>query len=112
VFTLTSATAKTSVNFVCGNGTTVSGQSVFVVGNIPELGSWNTLNAIKLDANVYPIWTGVIQNLPVGTSVEWKCIKRNNSDNGNLVWEGGSNNLLTTPASPGGFWGSTTDGSF
>lgn len=112
VFTLTSATAKASVNFVCGNGTTVSGQSVFVVGNIAELGSWNTLNAIKLDANVYPTWTGVIQNLPVGTSVEWKCIKRNNSDNGNLVWEGGSNNLLTTPASPGGFWGSTTDGSF
>ena len=114
VFTLTSATAQTSVNFVCTNGTTTPGQSVFVVGNIPQLGGWNVANAIKLDPNVYPTWTGVIENLPPSTTIEWKCIKRNNNDNGNLVWEpDGSpnpNNIITTPGS--GYGGSTTDGGF
>ncbi len=114
VFALTSATARTSVNFVCANGTTTPGQSVFVVGNVPQLGGWNAANAIKLDPNVYPTWTGVIQNLPPSTTIEWKCIKRNNADNGNLVWEAdGSpnrNNIITTHGS--GYGGSTTDGGF
>ncbi len=114
VFTLTSAAAQASVNFVCTNGTTVPGQSVFVVGNIPQLGGWNVANAIKLDANVYPTWTGVIQNLPPSATIEWKCIKRNNNDNENLVWEpDGSpnrNNIITSPSS--GYGGSTTDGGF
>jgi alpha-glucosidase len=114
VFTLTSATAQASVNFVCTNGTTTPGQSVFVVGNIPQLGGWNVANAIKLDPNVYPTWTGDIQNLPPNTTIEWKCIKRNNNDNGNLVWEpDGSPNRNNTIATPGsGYGGSTTDGGF
>jgi alpha-glucosidase len=110
VFTLTSATAQASVNFVCTNGTTTPGQSVFVVGNLPALGSWDVANAIKLDPHVYPTWTGVIQHLPTGTALQWKCIKRNNADTGNLVWESGANNLITTPSS--GYGGSTTDGGF
>jgi alpha-glucosidase len=113
-FTLTSATVQTSVNFVCINGVTTDGQSVFVVGNIPQLGGWDAAKAIKLDPNVYPKWTGVIENLPPSTTIEWKCIKRNNNDNGNLVWEpDGSpdpNNTITTPGS--GYGGSTTDGGF
>lgn len=114
VFTLTSAPAQASVNFVCTNGYTTPGQSVFVVGNIPALGNWDPTRAIKLEPNNYPIWQGVIQNLPVNTTIEWKCIKRNNNDNGNLVWEpDGSpnrNNIIPTPGS--GFGGSTTDGGF
>ena len=81
---------------------------------IPALGNWDTTKAIKLEPNNYPIWEGVIQNLPVNTTIEWKCIKRNNNDNGNLVWESdGSpnrNNIIPTPGS--GFGGSTTDGGF
>lgn len=114
VFTLTSTPAQTSVNFVCTNGTTTPGQSVFVVGNIPQLGDWNVANALKLDPSVYPTWTGIIQNLPMSTTIEWKCIKRNNNDNGNLMWEpDGSpnhNNSITTPSS--GYGGSTIDGGF
>jgi hypothetical protein len=110
VFTLTSAPAQTSVNFVCANGATTMGQSVYLVGNIPQLGGWNVASAIKLDPNVYPTWTGVIHSLPINTSIEWKCIKRNESNTGNLVWEPGGNNTLTTPSS--GYGGSTVDGSF
>ncbi len=73
--------------FQCQNGTTVWGQNVYVVGNIPALGNWDTTKAVKLDATNYPTWTGTI-NVP-NQSFEWKCIKR---DVGAVVWEGGANN--------------------
>lgn len=113
-FTLSSAAPQTSVNFICTNGMTTTGQSVFVVGSTPMIGDWNVAHAIKLEPNVYPTWTGCIQDLPPDTTIEWKCIKRNNDNNGNLVWESdGSlnrNNIITTPNS--GYGGSTTDGGF
>ena len=76
VFTLTSATAQASMNFVCPNTNTVFGQSVFIVGSIAALGNWNTANAVKLDPSIYPTWTGVIQDLPTSTSFQYQCIKR------------------------------------
>jgi len=85
-----------TVNFTCNNGTTVWGQNVYVVGNVPELGSWNSANAIKLDPTSYPTWTGSLANMPASSNIEWKCIKR---DVGSVVWQGGANNSVTTPAS-------------
>ena len=115
VFTLTAVAARASVNFVCTNGTTVPGQSVFVVGDVAALGAWDPMKAVKLDPNNYPTWEGVIQNLPADTVVQWRCIKRNESDNGNLVREPdgagpGGNNVVKTSVS--GFSVTTTDGAF
>lgn len=91
-----SAAANVSVNFTCQNGTTYSGQSVYVVGNNTALGNWTAAAAIKLNPTSYPTWTGTIQ-LPVNTAIEWKCLKReeNNAAAG-VVWESGSNNSLNT----------------
>lgn len=88
--------ASVSVSFTCQNGTTYSGQSVYVVGNSAALGSWTAASAIKLNPTSYPTWTGTIQ-LPANTAVEWKCLKReeNNAAAG-VVWESGSNNALNT----------------
>ena len=88
--------ASVSVSFTCQNGTTYSGQSVYVVGNSAALGSWTAASAIKLNPTSYPTWTGTIQ-LPANTAVEWKCLKReeNNAAAG-VVWENGSNNSLNT----------------
>jgi alpha-glucosidase len=97
-FTLTSATAETSANFVCKNCNTGVGEACFAVGNVGQLGNWNVPSAIKLDPVSYPVWTGVIK-LPVSTSIEWKCVKRLESGGAAIAWESGSNNLLTTPAS-------------
>ena len=88
-------TGTVSVDFTCNNAYTEWGQNVYVVGNIPELGSWNTANAVKLDATSYPTWTGSVSNLPASTTVEWKCIKQ---DVGAVVWQSGVNNSVTTPA--------------
>ena len=94
--TVTDNSATVGVNFTCQNGSTVWGQNVYVVGSISELGSWNSANAIKLDATSYPTWTGTINNLPANTNIEWKCIKR---DVGSVEWQSGGNNSVTTGSS-------------
>jgi alpha-amylase len=89
---------QVSVSFSCQNATTVSGQSVYVVGSIPELGTWSPAAARKLDPTAYPTWTGTL-SLPASTSIQWKCIKRDEvNPNEDLVWEPGSNNTVQTPA--------------
>ena len=52
------------MSLTCTNGTTTSGQSVYAVGNIPQLGSWSPASAVKLDATNYPTWTATVANLP------------------------------------------------
>lgn len=92
--------------FICDNGVTVLGQSVYVVGSIPALGSWDPAQAVKLDPTNYPRWTGSISNLPAGTPVQWKCIKQGV---GAVVWQPDPNNSFTSP--PVGQVG-TTNGAF
>lgn len=114
-FTLESVTPETSVNFVCENGETVPGQSVYVSGSIEALGNWDPAKAVKLDPTIYydyitqpdnyvlgptkPIWTRVIHGLPVDTNIEWKCIKRNETDPTQVQWQSGDNNTKMTTAS-------------
>ena len=89
------------VCFTCDNGHTYFGQTVYVVGSIPELGNWDPANAILLSPDNYPSWKGTI-NVPPGTPCGWKCIKKD----GSLVeWQAGANNSY-----PG--TGSNTSGSF
>lgn len=88
-----------AVEFTCLNGTTYWGQSVYVVGNQPALGNWAPAAAIKLNPTAYPSWSGTIE-LPANSSIEWKCIKREEASPGQgIVWQGGGNNAFATPAS-------------
>jgi alpha-glucosidase len=93
-----------SVSFTCTNGTTTTGQSVYVVGNVPQLGSWSPASAVKLTPTSYPTWTGTISNLPPNTVIEWKCIKRQEANYPATAdqWQPGSNSLFTSPGSGGG----------
>ena len=103
---------EVSTLFVCDAGFTVPGQSVYVVGSVPRLGNWQAHDAVKLEPDgPYPRWTGAIDSLPPSTEIQWKCIKRAETGDTDTVvmWEPGSNNLLTTPASGEG---ETTAGSF
>lgn len=96
---------QVSVYFTCNNGYTVTGQDVYVVGNLNELGAWNTAQAKKLSPVNYPTWGDSIASLPSNTAVQWKCIKKQGTT---VVWQGGANNAFTTPLT-----GSTTaTGSF
>ena len=89
-------TGKVSVAFQCANGITSWGQSVYITGNIGDLGNWSPAGALKLDAGNYPTWAGTF-DIPANSSVEWKCIKRSESDpSAQLVWQSGANNRLQT----------------
>ncbi|MEN8180174.1 MAG: TIM-barrel domain-containing protein [Pseudomonadota bacterium] len=87
---------STASRFVCENGETSWGASVYVVGNVPELGAWNPSAARILQPNgPYPTWTGSIEGLPTDANIEWKCIKRQEPEGGRVIqWEPGSNNVF------------------
>ena len=110
-FQFTLGQSPVSENFTCNNGTTTSGQSVYVVGNIPQLGAWAPASAIKLTPTGYPTWTGTISGLPANTAIEWKCIKRQEANYPATAdtWQSGSNNTFTTPATG---LGGTSTGAF
>lgn len=92
---------RVSARFVCENGHTSFGTSVYVVGDAAELGEWDPAGAVKLEPDgPYPVWTGVLGDLPASTPIEWKCIKRLESGGQEVLqWEPGPNNRFTTPIS-------------
>ncbi|NES14761.1 MULTISPECIES: carbohydrate-binding module family 20 domain-containing protein [Micromonospora] len=75
---------------------TVWGENIFVVGNRPELGNWNTSSGVALSAATYPIWRGTVQ-LPPDVTFEYKYIKKNES--GYVIWETGANRVHSTTGS-------------
>ena len=114
-----------SAHLVCDNGWTAPGESVFAVGNAPALGNWNPAKGVMLNPSVYheyiynpppnhtgpgpktPKWTGIVSDLPAGTTLEWKCVKK--LKDGQWSYMPRSNLSLTLPKS--GFAG-TTVGAF
>jgi len=92
-----------TVSFKVDNATTQWGQNVYVVGDHPLLGAWNTNNAVKMAPCNYPSWCASIP-LPANAGLQFKFIKR---DLGPVVWESGNNRTFQTPATgtgdyPGG----------
>ncbi len=86
------------VDFTVNNAYTSQGQNVYLVGNIQELGNWNTTIALgPFDAANYPTWKMPDIYLPPGTSIQYKYIIKD--ANGNVTWEPGNNHTRTTPTS-------------
>jgi glucoamylase len=79
---------------------TAPGQSILVSGNTPELGNWDTGNAVQLEASGYTsnvkLWRGSV-TLSAGTSFEYKYLLRNGD--GSVVWQGRDNTRYTVPTS-------------
>lgn len=89
------ASAVVSLSF-SEYATTVIGQNVYVIGDIAQLGSWNTANAVALSSSSYPYWTGTV-TLPTGKYFEYKYIKKDSA--GTVIWESGTNRYYTTGTS-------------
>jgi len=73
--------------------TTIWGENVFVTGNVAALGNWNPANALPLSSAGYPVWRGTVE-LPAGTAVQYKYVKRNGSQ---VIWESDPNRSRSTP---------------
>ncbi|USZ66962.1 alpha-amylase family glycosyl hydrolase [Halorussus salilacus] len=90
---------QVSVRFVAEDAETETGENVYVVGNVHELGDWDTDRAVGPFFNrvvhEYPDWYFDV-NVPAGTDIEFKFVKI--ADDGSVTWESGSNRTYTTPA--------------
>ncbi|MDH6543325.1 carbohydrate-binding module family 20 domain-containing protein [Streptomyces sp. SPB4] len=91
----TCAAAPASGASFAVNATTVPGQDVYVTGDRPELGNWNTGAALKLSSAAYPVWK-LDAALPAGTSFAYKYVRKDSA--GNVTWESGANRAATVPA--------------
>lgn len=54
---------------------TVLGESIYVVGDLPELGNNDITRAIKLEPSQYPLWRAPI-SLPANRSYSYRFVKR------------------------------------
>lgn len=79
---------------------TAMGENIYIVGNIPELGSWDPNNCTEAMLNPnYPEWFLPV-SVPAGTQIEFKFIKKD--ANGTVTWESGENRVITSSSSSAG----------
>jgi len=76
--------------------TTAIGENIFVVGSIPELGTWAPDSSIALSAASYPVWTATVP-LPAGTIFQYKFIRK--ETDGTVNWESDPNRQATVAGS-------------
>lgn len=76
------------------------GDNIYVVGSIPELGSWDTNKCTEaLMCPNYPEWYLPV-SVPANTTFQFKFIKKDSS--GNVTWESSNNRTVTSPSSSTG----------
>ncbi|MCX4472427.1 alpha-amylase family glycosyl hydrolase [Micromonospora sp. NBC_01655] len=93
--TLTASPSTTVATTFTVTANPAAGQDVYVVGSIPELGSWAPASAVQLPAQGGNTYRAVL-DLPKSTAVEYKFIKKTAA--GAVTWESGDNRSFTTPA--------------
>lgn len=90
--------AQVSVRFVVNNANTALGENVYLTGDKFELSNWSTTSPVGACFNQvmyqYPSWYCDV-SVPAGSTLNFKFIKKNGST---VTWEGGSNHVVTTPA--------------
>lgn len=80
------------------------GNSWFVVGSHPDVGSWNPLQGVKMAWHDGNVWTADV-GIQAGTRLEYKFVKRSTAadrigDGNNAEWMEGDNLVLEVPAEP------------
>lgn len=72
------------------------GENIYIVGNIPELGSWDPDHCTEAMLNPnYPEWFLPV-SVPANTEIEFKFIKKDAQ--GKVTWESGANHVITSSA--------------
>ena len=105
----TSSSTTSSVPTGCATAVAVAfmetvstnyGETVKVVGNVAQLGSWDPSKAVPLGAAAYtssnPVWSGTISGFVPGSSVQYKYIKV--EADGSVTWEADPNHTYVVPS--------------
>ncbi|MBI2332671.1 MAG: hypothetical protein HYU84_11020, partial [Chloroflexi bacterium] len=99
--TPTATASSVQVTFTEVGYVTSYGQDIYIVGNVPELGNWNTAQAVKLNWVNSNTWSGPVTfTTSKGQTIQYKYIVKD--PNGSIIWEGGSNHTYTVPSSGSG----------
>lgn len=94
VYTVLSGDQNQVIFHVTAN--TVLGENVYIVGSLPELGSWDPDKCTEaMMSPDYPEWFLPV-SVPAGTAFEFKFIKKDAQ--GNVIWESGNNHTFTSAA--------------
>lgn len=92
-----STASSVAITFNVAEDTTF-GETILLAGSIPQLGTWNTANAVPLSATdyqrEYPRWF-VTVSLPAGTAFQYKFVMEDSS--GSTTYEDGTNRDFTVP---------------
>ncbi len=64
------------VSFRVHDANTSFGENLYVVGNHASIGDWNADNALPMYTYSYPSWTASSEDIPNGTNLEFKFIKK------------------------------------
>lgn len=82
------------------NADTVYGENIYIVGSIPELGSWDTDKCTEaMMCPNYPEWFLHV-SVPAGTTFSFKFIKKD--ADGNVTWESNENRVFSSSTSAAG----------
>jgi len=76
------------------NQTTTFGNSVFILGDIPELGANDMTRAVKLEPGSYPVWKVAVA-IPTGTTYTYRFVLR--SDSISQLSNPSNGSFLTSP---------------
>jgi alpha-amylase len=71
------------------------GQTLYIVGGVAALGSWDPAAAVPLSQVDAGTWQGAV-TLPGSASLQYKYIRKNSD--GSVVWESDPNRTVTTPS--------------
>ncbi len=85
---------QVAVTFSVEHGGTGWGDSLLLVGDLPELGAWDPASGLDLSSSDWPVWA-VTVSLPAGTRLEYKPVLRR--ADGSLSWAEGPNRKLRVP---------------
>eukprot|EP00928_Gymnodinium_smaydae_P037364 TRINITY_DN25951_c0_g5_i1.p1 TRINITY_DN25951_c0_g5~~TRINITY_DN25951_c0_g5_i1.p1 ORF type:complete len:486 (-),score=30.31 TRINITY_DN25951_c0_g5_i1:49-1458(-) len=90
--------AQMYVRFEVSCSETSSGESVYVVGSVPELGSWDPRKGRRLhtDASCFPLWCSKRNGfaLPVVGEISFKFLVQREDLEGPVRWEDSENRTL------------------
>src|SRR5919108_3368387 len=96
ILVTTPVLSKPHVTFQVNGYVTSYGQNMYVVGSVPELGSWNTNNAVPLNWVDSDSWVGMVTfTTSKGTTIQYKYIVKN--PNGSIIWESDPNRSYMVP---------------
>ncbi len=74
---------------------TAWGESVFLVGDAPELGGWDLAHAVPMNPTDYPVWRAALE-LDTAHGTAFKLIKVD--EQGSVTWQSGGNQTLPAGA--------------